>query len=177
LLPQPRWLLISMWLLISTTRGGKGATTPKGFLVRSRRPRHLRRLLVCRMGPIMFLRSRHTTVRTEAAAASNCRGRGRRGAESWHGFLPRDTTLVRPAYKVVRNGALAEDTKWKDWTVIDGILGIDVSKNTLDATCLAATRCAQGRLQITVSTATSSTGTRVPWMWVFVRLAKISAPV
>src|SRR5262252_7693605 len=40
---------------------------------------------------------------------------------------------VDPAYKVVRSGALAEDTKWKDWTVIDGILGIDVSKNTLDA--------------------------------------------
>ena len=40
---------------------------------------------------------------------------------------------VDPAYKVVRSGALAEYTRWKDRTVIDGILGIDVSKNTLDA--------------------------------------------
>ena len=40
---------------------------------------------------------------------------------------------VDPAYKVVRSGALAGETRWKDRTVMDGILGIDVSKNTLDA--------------------------------------------
>ena len=40
---------------------------------------------------------------------------------------------VDPAYKVVRGGALAKEAKWKDRIVIDGLLGIDVSKDTLDA--------------------------------------------
>ena len=41
---------------------------------------------------------------------------------------------VDPAYKVVRSGALAKEAKWKGCrVVIDGVLGIDVSKNTLDA--------------------------------------------
>jgi transposase len=39
---------------------------------------------------------------------------------------------VDPAYKVARSGARAEWTKEKDRAVIDGILGIDVSKNALD---------------------------------------------
>src|ERR1700681_3231462 len=49
------------------------------------------------------------------------------------GRYPGTRVSVDPAYKVVRSGALAEYTRWKDRTVIDGILGIDVSKNTLDA--------------------------------------------
>src|ERR1700674_2994001 len=48
------------------------------------------------------------------------------------GRYPGTRASVDPAYKVVRSGALAEETRWKDRTVIDGILGIDVSKNTLD---------------------------------------------
>src|ERR1700681_2799868 len=49
------------------------------------------------------------------------------------GRYPGTRVSVDPADKVVRSGALAEYTRWKDRTVIDGILGIDVSKNTLDA--------------------------------------------
>jgi len=55
---------------------------------------------------------------------------------------------VDPAYKVVRGGALAKEAKWKDRIVIDGLLGIDVSKDTLDASMSSATRCAQRALRI-----------------------------
>src|SRR6266498_5713709 len=39
---------------------------------------------------------------------------------------------VDPVYKVARSGARVEEMRWRDRTVIDGILGIDVCKNTLD---------------------------------------------
>jgi hypothetical protein len=38
---------------------------------------------------------------------------------------------VDPVYKVARSGARVEEMRWRDRTVIDGILGIDVCKNTL----------------------------------------------
>ena len=47
---------------------------------------------------------------------------------------------VDPAYKVARSGARAAETRWKDKTVIDGILGIDVSKNTLDVSISSCTK-------------------------------------
>jgi transposase len=47
---------------------------------------------------------------------------------------------VDPVYKVARSGALAEETKCKDKTVADGILGIDVSKNTLDVSISSCNR-------------------------------------
>ena len=46
---------------------------------------------------------------------------------------------VDPAYKVARSGARAAETKWKDRTVIEAILGIDVSKNTLDVSISSCT--------------------------------------
>ena len=46
------------------------------------------------------------------------------------GRYPGTRASVDPAYKVVRSGARAAETRWKDRTVIDAILGIDVSKNT-----------------------------------------------
>jgi hypothetical protein len=33
---------------------------------------------------------------------------------------------VDPVYKVARSGARVEEMRWRDRTVIDGILGIDV---------------------------------------------------
>ena len=59
---------------------------------------------------------------------------------------------VDPAYKVARSGARAAETRWKDRTVIDAILGIDVSKNTLD---VSISRCTKVR---TKSFANSSDG-------------------
>jgi hypothetical protein len=47
---------------------------------------------------------------------------------------------VDPAYKVARSGARSAETRWKDRTVIDGILGIDVSKNTLDVSISSSTK-------------------------------------
>ena len=39
---------------------------------------------------------------------------------------------VDPVYKVARSGARVEEMRWRDRTVIHGILGIDVCNNTLD---------------------------------------------
>ncbi len=47
---------------------------------------------------------------------------------------------VDPAYKVARSGARSAEKKWKDRTVTDGILGIDVSKNTLDVSISSCTK-------------------------------------
>jgi transposase len=47
---------------------------------------------------------------------------------------------VDPVYKVARSGVRAEETRRKDRTVIDGILGIDVSKNTLDVSIAICTK-------------------------------------
>ena len=46
---------------------------------------------------------------------------------------------VDPVHKVARAG-LVLTRRWKDRTVIDGILGIDVSKNTLDVSICSFTR-------------------------------------
>src|SRR5438552_15319035 len=46
---------------------------------------------------------------------------------------------VDPAYKVAKRGS-REEMRWKDRTVIDGILGIDVSKNTLDVSIAICTK-------------------------------------
>jgi hypothetical protein len=56
------------------------------------------------------------------------------------GRYPGTRKSVDPAYKVARSGARAAETRWKDKTVIDGILGIDVSKNTLDASISSCTK-------------------------------------
>ena len=56
------------------------------------------------------------------------------------GRYPGTRKSVDPAYKVARSGALAAETRWKDKTVIDGILGIDVSKNTLDVSISSYTK-------------------------------------
>ena len=47
---------------------------------------------------------------------------------------------VDPVYKVARSGARVKETRWKDRTVIDGILGIDVCKNTLDVSISSYTK-------------------------------------
>src|SRR3984893_4232455 len=56
------------------------------------------------------------------------------------GRYPGTRKSVDPAYKVARSGARAAETRWKDKTVIDGILGIDVSKNTLDVSISSSTK-------------------------------------
>ena len=48
------------------------------------------------------------------------------------GRYPGTRMSVDPVYKVARSGARVEEMRWRDRTVIDGILGIDVCKNTLD---------------------------------------------
>src|SRR5947208_9129819 len=47
---------------------------------------------------------------------------------------------VDPVYKVARSGARVEEMRWRDRTVIDGILGIDVCKNTLDVSISSYTK-------------------------------------
>ena len=56
------------------------------------------------------------------------------------GRYPGTRKSVDPAYKVARSGAGAAETRWKDKTVSDGILGIDVSKNTLDVSISSCTK-------------------------------------
>src|SRR6516165_1129657 len=48
------------------------------------------------------------------------------------GRYPGTRMSVDPVYKVARSGARVEEMRWRDRTVIDGILGIDVCKNTPD---------------------------------------------
>src|SRR5438874_13212995 len=47
---------------------------------------------------------------------------------------------VDPVYKVARSGARVEERRGRDRTVIDGILGIDVCKNTLDVSISSHTK-------------------------------------
>src|SRR5213079_3128783 len=56
------------------------------------------------------------------------------------GRYPGTRMSVDPVYKVARSGARVEETRWKDRTVIDGILGIDVCKNTLDVSISSYTK-------------------------------------
>src|SRR6516225_4258971 len=56
------------------------------------------------------------------------------------GRYPGTRMSVDPAYKVARSGARVEEMRWRDRTVIDGILGIDVCKNTLDVSISSYTK-------------------------------------
>src|SRR5438309_9390530 len=56
------------------------------------------------------------------------------------GRYPGTRMSVDPVYKVARSGARVEEMKWRDRTVIDGILGIDVCKNTLDVSISSYTK-------------------------------------
>src|SRR6266404_2925262 len=48
------------------------------------------------------------------------------------GRYPGTRMSVDPVYKVARSGARVEEMRWRDRTVIDGILGIDVFTNSPD---------------------------------------------
>src|SRR6266566_3717287 len=48
------------------------------------------------------------------------------------GRYPGTRMSVDPVYKVARSGARVEEMRWRDRTVIDGILGIDVCTNSPD---------------------------------------------
>src|SRR5215831_10865490 len=56
------------------------------------------------------------------------------------GRYPGTRMSVDPVYKVARSGARVEEMRWRDRTVIDGILGIDVCKNTLDVSISSYTK-------------------------------------
>src|SRR5438552_4739212 len=56
------------------------------------------------------------------------------------GRYPGMRMSVDPVYKVARSGARVEEMRWRDRTVIDGILGIDVCKNTLDVSISSYTK-------------------------------------
>src|SRR5436190_9678674 len=56
------------------------------------------------------------------------------------GRYPGTRMSVDPVYKVARSGARVEVMRWRDRTVIDGILGIDVCKNTLDVSISSYTK-------------------------------------
>src|SRR5205814_9121355 len=56
------------------------------------------------------------------------------------GRYPGTPMSVDTVYKVARSGARVEEMRWRHRTVIDGILGIDVCKNTLDVSILSYTK-------------------------------------
>src|SRR5262245_21735925 len=56
------------------------------------------------------------------------------------GRYPGTRMSVDPVYKVARSGARVEEMRWRDRTVIDGILGIEVCKNTLDVSISSYTK-------------------------------------
>src|SRR6266699_1445786 len=56
------------------------------------------------------------------------------------GRYPGTRMSVDPVYKVARSGARVEEMRWRDRTVIDGILGIGVCKNTLDVSISSYTK-------------------------------------